>query len=151
MKMYVYVPVFFVLFLASSVGAANFPLQTSLGTEVGNGWHMQSSVMVSKDGRVEGETTLKACQVAGFYGAVWAALYDAQGLILHITKTNRYGLDGSGIDCNTRSVTWHEDTGLNKYALSQVDGVFLYQAHSPRGTWLDPWMLGRLITEHVAN
>ena len=62
---------------------------------------METDVTVSNNGRIDGNTKTKSCQIQGFTGGVWVSFLDketAEGAnILHVTPVKSYGVNGKDI------------------------------------------------------
>lgn len=132
MKIHIYVTILILFIFTVSVEAASFPVRVNLNDKVGKKSYMESSVTVSKHGRIDGETKVKTCDLIGFIGAVRLVFYDRQENILHTTKKRRYGIDGHpAVRCNVKRTKWHEKVPAN--IINKINKAVLQHAHIATG------------------
>lgn len=71
-----------------------FPLKGSKFTELGDHRRMETSITISKNGRVDGVTRIWTDKkLKGFTGSVAVAVTDRAGNILYVTNPQSWGVD----------------------------------------------------------
>ena len=108
-------------------------------TRVGDGWHMNTTAVLSDNGQIKGTTTLKNYNnVFGFTGGVFAVALDARGEAIFSTEIHNFGINASFFKKSvTRTATWTDS--IPEQYLAKVDRVAVVQVHNPNyrvWTWI---------------
>ena len=112
-----------------------FPLKGSKFTELGDHRRMETSVTISKNGRIDGVTrTWTAKQWKGFTGSVAVAITDRSGNVLHVTEPKSWGVDCKRCPGpSNRTQSWSDAVPRN--VLSRVGGYAIIHTTNPRDRW----------------
>ena len=118
--------------LTCNCASGKLPIRVKLSNTVGSHWYMDTKIVLSKNGRLDGKTTTKSCQRKGFTGGVWASLLDKDKNILYISRVHSYGINGKGFDnkCKKRSAPWNENISIN--IVNKVGGIVIHHARNPK-------------------
>ena len=95
--------------IPDSTPAKQFPITTSQHTELGDHRRMETSIIISSNGRVDGRTkiwTSKKWQ--GFTGFVQVTFYDANGEVVDVDPAPmfQYGVEGTATGGHKREEPW---------------------------------------------
>ena len=95
--------------------------------------YMETSITVSKNGRIDGVTKTWSCSNSGFTGGVYVVITDKSGNVLNEPRQRRYGVNGRNIinsTCSERTDVWNESIPVND--LNDVHYVFIEHDHTPK-------------------
>lgn len=112
-----------------------FPLRGSKFTELGDHRRMETSITISKNGRVDGVTRIwTAAKWTGFTGSVAVAITDRAGNVLYVTNPQKWGVDCKRCPGpSNRTQSWADTVPSN--VLGKVGGYAIIHTTSPRGDW----------------
>lgn len=116
-----------------------FPLKGSKFTELGDHRRMETSITISKNGRVDGVTRIWTDKkLIGFTGSVAVAITDRVGNVLYVTNPQRWGVDCKRCPGpSNRTQSWADTVPSN--VLGNVGGYAIIHTTSPRNRWRD-WL-----------
>lgn len=112
-----------------------FPLRGSKFTELGDHRRMETSITISKNGRIDGATRIwTAAKWTGFHGSVAVAITDRAGNVLYVTNPQTWGVDCKRCPGpSNRTQSWADTVPSN--VLSNVGGYAIIHTTNPRGDW----------------
>jgi hypothetical protein len=112
-----------------------FPLQGSKFTELGDHRRMETSITISKNGRIDGVTRIwTAAKWTGFTGSVAVAITDRAGNRLYVTNPQSWGVDCKRCPGpSNRTQSWADTVPAN--VLKQVGGYAIIHQTNPRSRW----------------
>jgi hypothetical protein len=116
-----------------AMSAASFAASETFNvhTRVGNGFHMYSTVTLSSDGTVKGQTQLKNWNnVKGFTGGVFVVALDKNNNAVYTTAVKSYGINAAFFKkYRTRNVTWTSE--IPEEYLVKTEKISVMQIHNP--------------------
>jgi hypothetical protein len=90
-------------------------------------WRLRTSVTISTDGRLEGQTLIESTDpLSGFTGGVEVLLVDRSANILHHSLLRTYGVQPN----SSRINNWHEIASPN--AVNKVRAIVIHHSHEPK-------------------
>ncbi len=113
-----------------------FPIVGSRRDDLGDHRYMETSITISASGRLDAVThTWTGKHMEGFTGGVTVFITDKDGNVLHKTKAQKYGVNGTDVPgaSNDRRVNWSEELPPN--VINNAAGYAIMQTHSPNPRW----------------
>ncbi|WHX74674.1 hypothetical protein QNH25_15380 [Bacillus safensis] len=114
-----------------------FPMNFSQHTELGHHRRMETTITISKNGRIDGITkTWTAAAWEGFHGSVSVFLLDESGNYLANTPPHTYGVNGVRLGDPSREDSWVETVATD--LINQAHRCAILHSHTPISVFNSP-------------